>query len=676
MKRLVFPRMIIPYLISFGFALAYLSMQTMSIYAGDSGELVAAAYTWSIAHPPGYPLYMILGGVVSHALPFFTVPWRMGLLSSIPMALSIYFVWRTVFLLSKSKLDATVSSVIYGFLYPVWLYSIVPEVFGLFSLFSSLLLFIFVQYIETKKQRYLFLLAFLSGLSLTHHHLILLLLFSIGLVCIISRKKLLILKGKRVWKSVALFFLGLCVYIYAPLASSQYPPIDWEHPANLMGFIRLITRASYGTFKVTSGAGESLLDRGLNLLTLWQYIVKDFTFIGIVFLLIGIVTLWKKKRIYGLFFLIYVGCQMFYFFYTGFTLTSDFVLGTLERFFVIPYQVISILIGVGIWGFLDLLKTFWRSNKTGVHIPFMSIKIIVICLSLVIPIQAIKHNYKPLKALQRDTTLEKLADDIFASTPEGGILNLSDDTSVFSVLYAYYVQKKRQDIRFVMFPQFQFSYYISWLKRHYTDIVIPSTPIALTYADYLKEFLQANSPYRPIVSERIDVAVSQHWVPRGLVVMYYPTVEEIPPRDQILAKNISLWNGFQDPLQGVLGIYRHMMMGDVLRYYASKRMTLAQSFLLSGNVAEAQAQTFQALRLTPKSLELFVPYIENLIQEKKCPEAIETLENSMNVFVSQSIYLGLYHRLYETCPDLRSMLEPQEKEYQEYKLKYGEKIEE
>src|SRR5690242_1062053 len=30
-----------------------------SVPTGDSGELIAAAYTAGIAHPPGYPLYML-----------------------------------------------------------------------------------------------------------------------------------------------------------------------------------------------------------------------------------------------------------------------------------------------------------------------------------------------------------------------------------------------------------------------------------------------------------------------------------------------------------------------------------------------------------------------------------------------------------------------------------------
>ena len=650
-------------------------MQTFSIYAGDSGELVTAAYTWSIAHPPGYPLYMLLGGILSHAIPVLTVAWRMGLLSSLPMAVSIFFVWKTIFILTKSKTGATLGSVCYGFLYPVWLYGIVPEVFGLFSLFSALILYLFVLFLETKKTIYIFLCAFFSGLSLTHHHLILLLLFSMSMSLFYSYKKLLISQIKNIWKLLTLFLLGFCVYIYAPIASSKYPALDWEHPANLMGLFRLITRASYGTFKASYGTGESLVDRGLNLLTLWQYILKDFMFIGIIFFFIGSYMLWKKKRPYAFFFLTYLLWQFFYFFYAGFTLTSDFALGTLERFFIIPYQIFSICIGVGVWGLLDMLKFFWRSHKSEIHIPFIGIQTIVVLLALVIPLQSIKHSYVPLKVLRHDTTLEKLADDIFKSAPEGSIVNLTDDTSIFAVFYAYYVQKKRPDIRLILFPQLQFSYYPSWIKHHYTDISIPSTPQALSYPEYLKAFLKANYKYRPICTERTDATVPEYWVPRGLLVMYYPLLEEIPPREQILAKNSSLWKSFQDPLAGVIGVYRHMMLSDVLRYYSGKRMTLAQSFLLSGNVTNAQTHMLEAVRLTPKSLELFLPYIENLLDQHACQKAYDTLAKVTNVFVNQQRYLETYHRLYDMCPGLQSTLGQYEQEYQEFKMKHGEKIE-
>ena len=55
------------------FALAFLSYAVTAcrtIYPGDSPELVTAAWTFGIPHPPGYPLYTLLTGLWTHALAF------------------------------------------------------------------------------------------------------------------------------------------------------------------------------------------------------------------------------------------------------------------------------------------------------------------------------------------------------------------------------------------------------------------------------------------------------------------------------------------------------------------------------------------------------------------------------------------------------------------------------
>jgi len=53
-----------------------------SVFFGDSGELTAAAYNLGIAHPPGYPLYLLLGKLVISLLWIGDPAYRMNLLSS------------------------------------------------------------------------------------------------------------------------------------------------------------------------------------------------------------------------------------------------------------------------------------------------------------------------------------------------------------------------------------------------------------------------------------------------------------------------------------------------------------------------------------------------------------------------------------------------------------------
>ena len=60
----------------------------------DSGELSAVAAGLGIAHPPGYPLFTLLGRLFT-LLPFGTVAFRVGLLSAFTTALAALLLYRS-----------------------------------------------------------------------------------------------------------------------------------------------------------------------------------------------------------------------------------------------------------------------------------------------------------------------------------------------------------------------------------------------------------------------------------------------------------------------------------------------------------------------------------------------------------------------------------------------------
>lgn len=67
------------FLISFT---VYLLTLCPTVYVGDSGELIAAAYTLGIPHPPGYPLFTILGKIFITLIPIGSIAYRVNLLSA------------------------------------------------------------------------------------------------------------------------------------------------------------------------------------------------------------------------------------------------------------------------------------------------------------------------------------------------------------------------------------------------------------------------------------------------------------------------------------------------------------------------------------------------------------------------------------------------------------------
>ncbi|HID51919.1 MAG TPA: DUF2723 domain-containing protein, partial [Anaerolineae bacterium] len=60
---------------------------TAAHWGGDGGELITAAVTLGVPHPPGYPTYVLLGKLFGF-LPVGSVAYRFNLFSAVAVALA------------------------------------------------------------------------------------------------------------------------------------------------------------------------------------------------------------------------------------------------------------------------------------------------------------------------------------------------------------------------------------------------------------------------------------------------------------------------------------------------------------------------------------------------------------------------------------------------------------
>ena len=647
-----------PLAITVFFLALYIQMQTTSIYGGDSGELVSAAYTWGIAHPPGYPLYILIAALLSHTVPIFTVAWRVGLVSSIPMAFSVYFLWKIVFRITQNIPSATISSLLYGLLYPVWLYAMVPEVFGLYALFSAVYIYTAIVWVESRRTGVLYALAFLSGLAMTHHHLMVLAIVAVLYTIYRFDKNTLIIIRKQILRFTGLFILGFLPYLYAPIASAFHPLFDWEHAATLEGFIRLITRSSYGTFRASGFTTGGIFHGIADSATFVQYIYGDFTLVGIVFVLAGVYFLWRKEKQLLVLLVGYLLLLFVYIFYAGFPVVSGFLIGTLERFFIIPYQVITIYFGLGVAFLLNSFSSTQRRFRV-----FLSVGLVVALCTL--PYTQWKKNHMPLGLLTHDQTMEYLAADVFTSIPEGAVYGASGDTTNSSMDYAYFVKHLRPDIIFVNYALLSSSNYRTQLKIRYPSLRIPEWKPKMTIKDYLPIFFLENSKHAMLTSDTPFSSVSGFFVPSGLVYIYYPTLGDIPDRTIILDKNDRLWQKFHDPLSGVLGRYNHLLLTDVLRIYADQSIALSQAFALSGKYMEgARFISYALAHETNIRVESYKAYFDILMKQNQCLPARSHVDALHAKWGNDFVILELYHRIAGVCV-------PVDEALKEYDLLYG-----
>ncbi len=74
-------------------ALALFALTTArDVLPADSGEFQLAAAGWGILHPPGYPLYTLVGGLWVRLIPLGSLPFRLNLLSAVLAATTLVLV--------------------------------------------------------------------------------------------------------------------------------------------------------------------------------------------------------------------------------------------------------------------------------------------------------------------------------------------------------------------------------------------------------------------------------------------------------------------------------------------------------------------------------------------------------------------------------------------------------
>jgi hypothetical protein len=249
------------FLIFLLFAILYVGLQSQSIFGGDAGDLVTAAFTGGIAHPPGYPLYTALGYALSHTLSIGSVAWRVSFLSSLPLAGSLAILFLYLSIVAGSILASTIAVLTLGTSYIYWLYGIVPEVFGLHIFFLAGQLLFLTLWARQHNRFYGLGFIALFILSLSHHHII---LFMVPAYIYALTKELpQVRKFLRKNMAIIVFTIVVCLLpiMWYILSIPRLPAYTWEDTLSLNNLFRLISRATYGSFASANIIVEKPLSR-------------------------------------------------------------------------------------------------------------------------------------------------------------------------------------------------------------------------------------------------------------------------------------------------------------------------------------------------------------------------------------------------------------------------------
>ena len=131
----------------------------------DCGEYITAAYKLEVGHPPGAPLYMLLGRLFSFFAAPENVAYFINALSAFSSSFTILFMfWSLTILLkklilqSKEQLEdsdkiaifisATIASLSYTFSESFWFSAVEGEVYAMASLFTAVIFWAILKWDE------------------------------------------------------------------------------------------------------------------------------------------------------------------------------------------------------------------------------------------------------------------------------------------------------------------------------------------------------------------------------------------------------------------------------------------------------------------------------------------------------------------------------------------------
>ena len=427
---------------------------TFQHYGADGGDLIAAAHTLGVPHPPGYPTYTVLAWLASH-LPIGNIAYRVNLLSAICAAGSVGLLCMTTQVLlashRASRLVACSAALTLGFSSLLWSQAVIGEVYAPLMLFASLFLFLLVRWRAGGSDTTLWLAAFCLGTGLGVH---LTLAFALPpAIALLWTQRQRWLRSRTLLPALALFVAGLGVYAYLPLAASHHPPVNWGDPDRWDRFVWVISGRLYQPLVLGLPPGERVARLGS-----WARLVgNQFGWWGLAIAFLGAPVWWKRDRSLALFGLLWASLTAVYaFFYDS---ADSFV-------YLLPAMLLlAVSWSQGGRYLLDVAGNLrpWAQPAAS-------------AILLLLPAGSLALHWSEAD-LGGDWSAQAYVDRVLASIAPNGLVLAQSEMPTFGLWYAQYTDGQRPDIAVVNTSLLGFDWYRAQLRGTYPQLEVPD-PLA------------------------------------------------------------------------------------------------------------------------------------------------------------------------------------------------------
>lgn len=448
----------------------------------DGGDLIAAAATGGVAHPTGYPVYLLLARLFQ-LLPIGSLAFRTNLMSGLIAVTAALLVYDLV-LRSLSPANGNqnwaaglVSGYAFGLSPLFWSQAVITEVYTLHALFVILILNLTsdLRHLSCLQKRLDPLIGLTLGLAMGNHSTAIFLIPAILPASFFrkpDRASEILSSDKldpgphHLLRRLTWLGIGLLVYLALPLRALSQPRVNWGNPVTFDGFVWLVSGKLYQDqfFVLTLPAIWSRVQSAAALL------IEQFGISGLILGFMGLVVFYKSSQLYrNTIWIVIV--------FTGFTI----VYATRDSFmYLIPaFLCFSIWIGMGLGRLMEMgVQRFYKIGWAGGSIVILYFLILA------------GHHWPQVDA-SRDFRAERFGEDVLAQAPPNAIVFAKGDKAIFTMWYFHYALKNRPDLAVVVTDLLHFKWYQESLHANYPDLNLPG-PFPFI------ETVSAANPERPV----------------------------------------------------------------------------------------------------------------------------------------------------------------------------------
>jgi len=428
------PHLLFVFLIVF---VIYLWSAPQTVVLEDDGYFILAAYFNGTAHPPGYPLYTLLGHL-STWFPLGSVAFRVHALSALFGALSCGCLWWLTRMLTQGRIYAYIAALAFGFSKTFWSQAIIAEVYTLNVLLFLLLVIMALYWVRDYKVAYsgrlLGWMAFVYGLGLSNHWPLLVVSTPLLLTIMWAMWRVLL---RQLPKALPWMLLGLVPYMWMVIRTQMDPIISFYGPIESWSdFWFYVSRQGYAESETSPSAGwwDKLQLIGF----ISRESLQQFGFTGLVFASIGFIRqwwIWPKSVCLGLT-LGFLGNTLLLIGLLNFD--YDLLHRNIFRVYpLIAYAVMALWLALGAY---MLFRVITHHTHIIVNKGLVEVGLFVVIIGTVL-MGNVADNYRA-----NDNWAEVYGRKVLESLEPNSVLFISGDLDMSPVGYLNLVEKVRSDV--------------------------------------------------------------------------------------------------------------------------------------------------------------------------------------------------------------------------------------